>query len=104
MKSIIVQIKQETTKVMMKDIYSIMSCPIKPHYVQMITEEKTYELLQQLQNIEKLYPEDLLRCHRNCLVNISKMKAVNFQEKPFILRRKDSIKSFFRDVARTIAE
>ncbi|WP_155963077.1 LytTR family transcriptional regulator DNA-binding domain-containing protein [Streptococcus ruminantium] len=49
--------------------------------------------------MEKLYPEDLLRCHRNCLVNISKMKAVNFQEKPFILGRKDSIKSFFQDVA-----
>lgn len=48
MKSIIVQTKQETIKVMVKDIYYIMSRPIKPHYVQMITEEKTYELLQQL--------------------------------------------------------
>lgn len=85
MESIIIRTKKEIIKVRFDAIYCIVSHPIKPHYILLITKEGNYELYQKLQTLEKAYPEDLIRCHRNCLVNLSKIKSVCLQEKTIFL-------------------
>ncbi len=81
MKSIIIRSKHEVIKVMLSDVCYIISHPTKPHYIQVITEEDEYDLLQKLQEIETMFAEDLVRCHRNCLVNTSKIISINFEKK-----------------------
>lgn len=84
----IIKVKDETKKVMISDILYIKSHPWKPHYIQIVTKTDIHDCLQQLQNIEELYPEYFIRCHRSSLVNISKIKAMNYREKRIILGEK----------------
>lgn len=88
MSFMIIKTKEEATKVMLSDVLYIRSHPCKPHYIQIVTEAATYDCLQKLQNIEELYPEYFIRCHRSTLVNRSKIKAVNFREKYIVLEEK----------------
>lgn len=85
MNFMIIKIKDEIKKVMVSDILYVISHPHKPHYIQIVTEAETYDYLQKLQTVETLYAEYFVRCHRCSLVNISKIKAVNFREKRIIL-------------------
>lgn len=85
MKSIIVQTKQGTTKIMLSDIYYIVAHPSRPHYVQVKTQENDYDLLQKLKNLEVQFSKELVRCHRSCLVNVSKIKMVNLEKKIILL-------------------
>lgn len=89
MSFIIIKTKQEAVKVMLTDILYIISHPSKPHYVQIVTEAETYDCLHKLQNLEELYPDHFVRCHRCSLVNISKVKAINFKEKYILLGEKE---------------
>ncbi|MGT2925664.1 LytR/AlgR family response regulator transcription factor [Streptococcus cuniculipharyngis] len=85
MKFMIIKTRQETKKILFKDILYIISHPNKAHHVQIVTKEDVYSCPQTLKNLEELYSEDLIRCHRRCLVNISKICSVNRQEKIILL-------------------
>ncbi|MGT2756546.1 LytR/AlgR family response regulator transcription factor [Streptococcus ovuberis] len=84
----IIKVKAETKKVLLSDILYIRSHPSKPHYIQIVTETETHEWLQKLQNIEEMYPDYFVRCHRSSLVNCSKIKAINSRKKLIFLGEK----------------
>ncbi|MDG3141699.1 LytTR family transcriptional regulator [Streptococcus suis] len=88
MNFMIIKVKDETKKVLLSDILYIISHPSKPHYIQIVTEKEIYDCLQKLQNIEEMYPEYFIRCHRSSLVNRSKIKSVNSREKRIFLGEK----------------
>ncbi|MBF0818202.1 LytR/AlgR family response regulator transcription factor [Streptococcus acidominimus] len=85
MKFMIIRTKQHTSKIQLCDIYYVKSHPTKPHYVEVVTEKKTYDVLEKLQNIERKYPDCFMRCHRNCLVNPSNITEIHVQDRKIIL-------------------
>lgn len=89
MSFMMIKINDEIKKISLSDILYIKSHSYKPHYVQIVTETESYDLGQTLQNLEELYPKYFIRCHRSCLVNSSKIKAVNVRENRIILGEKE---------------
>ena len=85
MNYIIIQKEKEIFKLNIKDIYYIQKHPTKAHTVQIITEEASFNMVQNLSNLENQYGETLMRCHRNCLVNLDKLKSIDFQERILFL-------------------
>lgn len=85
MSFMMIKTRQHVIKVKIADIYYIKSHPVKPHYVEIMAGKRTYDVLEKLQNIESLYSDYFVRCHRNCLVNISKVTEINLQDKMILL-------------------
>ena len=85
MNYIIIQKEKEIFKLNIEDIYYIQTHPSKAHTVQIVTEDASFDLFQNLSNLEKQYGETLMRCHRNCLVNLDKLKSIDFQERILFL-------------------
>ena len=85
MNYIIIQKEKAMFKLNIKDIYYIQTHPTKAHTVQIITEEASFNMVQNLSNLENQYGETLMRCHRNCLVNLGKLKSIDFQERILFL-------------------
>ena len=85
MNYIIIQKEKEIFKLNIEDIYYIQTHPNKAHTVQIVTENASFDLFQNLSNLEKQYGETLTRCHRNCLVNLERLKSMDIQSKtPFL--------------------
>ena len=85
MKHMIIQTQKTVYKVNVDDIYYIQAHPTKAHTVQIVTEETSFNMVQNLSNLENQYGETLMRCHRNCLVNLDKVKSIDFQERILFL-------------------
>jgi len=85
MKHMIIQTQKTAYKVKVDDIYYIQAHPTKAHTVQIVTEEASFNMVQNLSNLENQYGETLMRCHRNCLVNLDKVKSIDFQERILFL-------------------
>ena len=85
MNYIIIQKEKEIFKLNIKDVYYIQAHPTKAHTVQIVTEEASFNMLQNLSDLENQYGENLMRCHRNCLVNLDKVKSIDFQERILFL-------------------
>lgn len=78
MKHMIIQTQKTVYKVNIDDIYYIQTHPTKAHTVQIVTEKASFNMLQNLSNLENQCGETLMRCHRNCLVNLDKLKSIDF--------------------------
>ena len=85
MNYIIIQKEKEIFKLNIEDIYYIQTHPNKAHTVQIVTENASFDLFQNLSNLEKQYGETLTRCHRNCLVNLERLKSMDIQRKTLFL-------------------
>lgn len=85
MNYIIIQKEKEIFKLNIEDIYYIQTHPSKAHTVQIVTENASFDLFQNLSNLEKQYGENLTRCHRNCLVNLERLKSMDIQRKTLFL-------------------
>ena len=85
MSYIIIQKEKEIFKLNIEDIYYIQTHPSKAHTVQIVIEEASFNMVQNLSNLENQYGETLMRCHRNCLVNLDKLKSIDFQERILFL-------------------
>ena len=85
MNYIIIQKEKEIFKLNIEDIYYIQTHPNKAHTVQIVTEEASFNMVQNLSNLEKQYGETLTRCHRNCLVNLERLKSMDIQSKTLFL-------------------
>ena len=85
MKHMIIQTQKTVYKVNVDDIYYIQTHPTKAHTVQIVTEEDSFNMVQNLSNLEKQYGETLTRCHRNCLVNLEQVKSMDIQSKTLFL-------------------
>ena len=85
MKHMIIQTQKTVYKVNVDDIYYIQAHPTKAHTVQIVTEEASFNMVQNLSNLENQYGETLMRCHRNCLVNLERVKSMDIQLKTLFL-------------------
>ena len=85
MKHMIIQTQKTVYKVNVDDIYYIQAHPTKAHTVQIVTEEASFNMVQNLSNLENQYGETLTRCHRNCLVNLERVKSMDIQSKTLFL-------------------
>ena len=85
MKHMIIQTQKTVYKVNVDDIYYIQAHPTKAHTVQIVTENASFDLFQNLSNLEKQYGETLTRCHRNCLVNLERVESMDIQRKTLFL-------------------
>ena len=85
MNYIIIQKEKEIFKLNIEDIYYIQTHPNKAHTVQIVTENASFDLFQNLSNLEKQDGETLTRCHRNCLVNLERLKSMDIQSKTLFL-------------------
>ena len=85
MNYIIIQKEKEIFKLNIKDIYYIQTHPTKAHTVQIVIEEASFNMVQNLSNLENQYGETLMRCHRNCLVNLEQVKSMDIQSKTLFL-------------------
>ena len=92
-----IQTQKTIHKLKVKDIYYIQTHPTKVHTVQVVTEEGIFALYQSLSSLEDRYGEILMRCHRNCLVNLDKLKSIDLQER-ILLENKINILSSIPDV------
>ena len=91
MNYIIIQKEKEIFKLNIEDIYYIQTHPNKAHTVQIVTENASFDLFQNLSNLEKQYGETLTRCHRNCLVNLERLKSMEYPIKDSFSWRRRSI-------------
>ena len=85
MNYIIIQKEKEIFKLNIEDIYYIQTHPNKAHTVQIVTENASFDLFQNLSNLEKQYGETLTRCHRNCLANLERVESMDIQRKTLFL-------------------
>ena len=85
MNYIIIQKENEIFQLNIKAIYYIQTHPNKAHTVQIVTENASFDLFQNLSNLEKQYGETLTRCHRNCLVNLERVESMDIQSKTLFL-------------------
>lgn len=99
MKHMIIQTQKTVYKVNVDDVYYIQTHPTKAHTVKIVTEEASFNMVQNLSNLENQYGETLMRCHRNCLVNLDKVKSIDFQERILFLEKKVNTLSSMPDVA-----
>ena len=84
-----IQTQKTIHKLKVKDIYYIQTHPTKVHTVQVVTEEGIFALYQSLSSLEDRYGEILMRYHRNCLVNLDKLKSIDLQERILFLGEQD---------------
>ena len=85
MKHMIIQTQKTVYKVNVDDIYYIQTHSSKAHTVQIVTENASFDLFQNLSKLEKQYGETLTRCHRNCLVNLERVKSMDIKSKTLFL-------------------
>lgn len=95
MKYIIIKNKQDVLKLPFSDIYYIITHPVRPHYLQVFTENEVYDLLGSLTKLANAYPNKLVRCHRNCLVNVNHIKEIHLKEKKILLGQQGQLKVLF---------
>ncbi|HEL2325769.1 TPA: LytTR family transcriptional regulator DNA-binding domain-containing protein [Streptococcus suis] len=89
MSIIVIKTKRDIIKLSLSDVYFIRSHPNKPHHVQVFTEKESYDCLEKLTSLEGSYPNDLIRCHRNCLVNPSHIKEIHLKDKFVVLGQQE---------------
>lgn len=95
MTAIVFRINRNYKKLPLSSVYYIETHPTKPHNLRMMTDVGTFDFFDNLNNLEKCYPNYLVRCHRSCLVNVSKIKEIQFSNKTVILRSSDDMRVSF---------
>ncbi|HEM4291313.1 TPA: LytTR family transcriptional regulator DNA-binding domain-containing protein [Streptococcus suis] len=82
---LMIRTAKEWIKLPLDQVYDITSHPDKAHYVRIKTAGKSYDVLDSLSRLEKEYSPVLVRCHRNCLVNLSKIREIDVEKRVLIL-------------------
>lgn len=62
-------------------IFYIQSHPQKPHVVEIVTGKERYELRTSLTELAEAHSDSLIRCNRQTLVNLSKVKGFDRKSK-----------------------
>lgn len=89
MKHIIITEKKSTdVKVNLEDIYYITTIKDKPRVLKIVMEDKVYETYGSLKHIEKLANLNFCRCHRQYLVNLFHIKALDKGANKIIFKNK----------------
>lgn len=95
MKTMLIETKKETIKILLSEVCYIISHPTKPHYVQVFTENVIYEFPESLKHLEELYPGIFFRSHRSCLVNLLNIKEIHKNERVILFGDRGEHKAIF---------
>ena len=58
-------------------------------------DAESYDFLEKIASLEVAYPNDLVRCHRNCLVNPSHIKEIHLKDRLVVLGQQEVYKVSF---------
>ena len=89
MASIIIKDGSTLRKLEFSTIYYIQSHPQKPHIVLIVTGQDNYSLRASLTELAKLYPDALVHCNRQTLVNLAKVQGFDRERKSLFFEQPD---------------
>ena len=81
MATIIIKDGSTLRKLDLSTIYYVQSHPQKPHIVLIVTRQGNYSLRASLTELAKLYPDELVHCNRQTLVNLAKIQGFDRERK-----------------------
>ena len=90
MATIIIKDGNTLRKLDLSTIYYIQSHPQKPHVVLIVTGQDNYSLRASLTELAKLYPDALVHCNRQTLVNLAKVQGFDRGRKSLFFEQSDS--------------
>mgnify|MGYP000846406610 FL=1 len=89
MATIIIKDGNTLRKLDLSTIYYIQSHPQKPHIVLIVTGQGKYSFRASLTELAKLYPDALVHCNRQTLVNLAKVQGFDRERKSLFFERSD---------------
>ena len=89
MATIIIKDGNTLRKLDLSTIYYIQSHPQKPHVVLIVTGQDNYSLRASLTELAKLYPDALVHCNRQTLVNLAKVQGFDRERKSLFFEQSD---------------
>ncbi|RSJ96133.1 LytTR family DNA-binding domain-containing protein [Streptococcus cristatus] len=89
MATIIIKDGSTLRKLDLSTIYYIQSHPQKPHIVLIVTGQDNYSLRASLTELAKLYPDALVHCNRQTLVNLGKVQGLDRERKRLFFEQSD---------------
>lgn len=92
MTAIVFRMNRNYKKIPLSNVYYIATHPTKPHKLRMVTNIGIMDFFDNLNKLEKRYSGHLVRCHRSCLVNITKIREFDFSERTLILESPDEMR------------
>ena len=81
MATIVIKDGSTLRKLDLSSIFYIQSHPQKPHVVLIVTGQDNYSLRASLTELAKLYPDELVHCNRQTLVNLAKVQGFERERK-----------------------
>ena len=89
MATIVIKDGSTLRKLDLSTIYYVQSHPQKPHTVLIVTRQGNYSLRTSLTELAKLYPDELLHCNRQTLVNLAKIQGFDKERKSLFFEQSD---------------
>ena len=89
MATIIIKDRNTFRKLELSKSYYIQSHPQKPHVVLIVTGQGNYSLRASLTELAKLYPDALVHCNRQTLVNLAKVQGFDRGRKSLFFEQSD---------------
>ena len=89
MATIIIKDGSALRKLDLSTIYYVQSHPQKPHIVLIVTGQGNYSLRASLTELAKLYPDELVHCNRQTLVNLAKIQGFDRESKSLFFEQSD---------------
>ena len=89
MATIIIKDGSTLRKLDLSTIYYVQSHPQKTHTVLIFTGQGDYSLRASLPELAKLYPDELVHCNRQTLVNLAKVQGFDRERKSLFFERSD---------------
>lgn len=87
MATIIIKDGSTLRKLDLSTIYYVQSHPQKTHTVLIFTGQGDYSLRASLTELAKLYPDELVHCNRQTLVNLAKVQGFDRERKSLFFER-----------------
>ena len=89
MATIIIKDGSTLRKLDLSIIYYVQSHPQKPHIVLIVTGQGNYSFRASLTELAKLYPDELVHCNRQTLVNLAKVQGFDRESKSLFFEQSD---------------
>lgn len=89
MATIIIKDGSTLRKLALSIIYYVQSHPQKTHTVLIVTRQDNYSLRASLTELAKLYPDELVHCNRQTLVNLAKVQGFDRERKSLFFEQSD---------------
>ena len=89
MATIIIKDGSTLRKLDLSTIYYVQSHPQKTHTVLIFTRQGNYSIRASLTELAKLYPDELVHCNRQTLVNLAKVQGFDRERRSLFFEQSD---------------